>query len=75
MNNATALLQNLDGLNAQVLPRRVPEWSRGLDERAAQAEGAANLIIEGDNFDSLRLLKSTHAGHAAAGAGQGVSCG
>jgi adenine-specific DNA-methyltransferase len=96
MNNATALLQNLDGLNAQqlkrllvehltrqklglywesnaierdqalnaqvVLPRLVPEWSLGLDERAAQAEGAANLIIEGDNFDSLRLLKSTHAG-------------
>jgi adenine-specific DNA-methyltransferase len=96
MNNATALLQNLDGLNAQqlkrllvehltrqklglywesnaierdqalnaqvVLPRLVPEWSLGLDERAAQAEGAANLIMEGDNFDSLRLLKSTHAG-------------
>lgn len=96
MNNPTALLQNLDGLNAQqlkrllvehltrqklglywesnaierdqalnaqvVLPRLVPEWSCGLDKPAAQAEGAANLIIEGDNFDSLRLLKSTHAG-------------
>lgn len=98
MNNPTALLKNLDGLNAQqlkrllvehltrqklglywesnaierdqalnaqvVLPRLVPEWSRGLDDPmgAAQAEGAANLIIEGDNFDSLRLLKSTHAG-------------
>ncbi len=96
--SATALLQNLDGLNAQqlkrllvehltrqklglywesnaierdqalnaqiVLPRLVPEWSQGLDDAqgAAQAEGAANLIIEGDNFDSLRLLKSTHAG-------------
>jgi adenine-specific DNA-methyltransferase len=49
-------------LNAQVvLPRLVPEWSQGL-EGAALVEGAANLIIEGDNFDSLRLLKSTHAG-------------
>lgn len=98
LTSATALLQNLDGLNAQqlkrllvehltrqklglywesnaierdqalnaqiVLPRLVPEWSQGLDDAqgAAQAEGAANLIIEGDNFDSLRLLKSTHAG-------------
>ena len=24
--------------------------------------GTPNLIIEGDNYDSLRLLKSTHAG-------------
>jgi adenine-specific DNA-methyltransferase len=98
MNNPTALLQNLDSLNAQqlkrllvehltrqklglywesnaierdqalnaqvVLPRLVPEWSQGLDDPmgAAQAEGAANLIMECDNFDSLRLLKSTHAG-------------
>ncbi|MBS7806301.1 site-specific DNA-methyltransferase [Variovorax sp. PCZ-1] len=49
-------------LNAQVvLPRLVSEWSQGL-EGEALAQGAANLIIEGDNFDSLRLLKSTHAG-------------
>ncbi len=52
-------------LNAQVvLPRIVPEWSHGLDgaDNAALADGAANLVIEGDNFDSLRLLRSTHAG-------------
>ena len=46
-------------LNADVvLPRLVPEASHALDA----ATGSANLIIEGDNFDSLRLLKSTHAG-------------
>ena len=46
-------------LNANVvLPRLVPEWSH-------TPEGCAehrNLIIEGDNFDSLRLLRATHAG-------------
>lgn len=46
-------------LNADiVLPRLRPEWSHALDA----ASGSANLVIEGDNFDSLRLLKSTHAG-------------
>ena len=49
-------------LNAQVvLPRVVPE----LCHRAAEANPAEpfqNLIIEGDNFDSLRLLKATHSG-------------
>ena len=46
-------------LNADVvLPRLVPEACHALDATA----GSANLIIEGDNFDSLRLLKSTHAG-------------
>jgi len=46
-------------LNANVvLPRLVPEWSH-------TPEGCIehrNLIIEGDNFDSLRLLRATHAG-------------
>jgi adenine-specific DNA-methyltransferase len=46
-------------LNANVvLPRLVPEWSH-TPEACAQHQ---NLIIEGDNFDSLRLLRSTHAG-------------
>ena len=43
-----------------MLPRLVPDYSHGLESVAAQ--GTPNLIIEGDNFDSLRLLKSTHAG-------------
>ena len=48
-------------LNANiVLPRLVEEISHGL--KALAGPGTANLIIEGDNFDSLRLLKSTHAG-------------
>ena len=52
-------------LNAQVvLPRVVPS----LCHQAAHinpanvAEPFQNLIIEGDNFDSLRLLKATHSG-------------
>jgi len=46
-------------LNANVvLPRLVPEYShtpQGITHHR-------NLIIEGDNFDSLRLLRATHAG-------------
>ena len=44
-------------LNADlVLPRLRQEWSEGA------AAGTRNLIIEGDNFDALRLFKVTHAG-------------
>lgn len=45
-----------------VLPRLVAEkgYSHRLENVAVT--GTPNLIIEGDNFDSLRLLKSTHAG-------------
>ncbi len=46
-------------LNANVvLPRLVPKWSHTPDACTQHQ----NLIIEGDNFDSLRLLRSTHAG-------------
>jgi adenine-specific DNA-methyltransferase len=46
-------------LNANVvLPRLVSEWSHTPDGCTQHQ----NLIIEGDNFDSLRLLRSTHAG-------------
>lgn len=46
-------------LNADVvLPRLVPEWSH----TPTGCTQHSNLIIEGDNFDSLRLLKATHAG-------------
>lgn len=48
-------------LNANiVLPRLCEGDSHGL--AALAGPGSPNLIIEGDNFDSLRLLKSTHAG-------------
>jgi adenine-specific DNA-methyltransferase len=44
-------------VNAEVvLPRLVPEDSHNLG-----TEPCSNLIIEGDNFDSLRLLRATHA--------------
>lgn len=46
-------------LNADVvLPRLNPDWSHTPEGCTAHR----NLIIEGDNFDSLRLLRSTHAG-------------
>lgn len=51
-----------EALNADVvLPRLVPELSHRPDG-LAPGEPHRNLIIEGDNFDALRLLKSTHAG-------------
>ena len=56
-------------LNATlVLPRLVEEWShRPIGALTASGgDGDAfthrNLIIEGDNFDSLRLLRATHRG-------------
>ncbi len=51
-------------LNANiVLPRLVEAYSHGLDAAPeASAQGTPNLVIEGDNYDSLRLLRSTHAG-------------
>ncbi len=46
-------------LNANlVFPRLVPEWSL---LEAAQV-GSHHVIIEGDNFDALRLLQATHRG-------------
>jgi len=54
-------------LNADlVLPRLVEEWSHTPPLPLGEGWGGVavhrNLIIEGDNFDSLRLLKATHAG-------------
>lgn len=45
-------------LNADiVLPRLVLSKSK-----LSNGENSGNLVIEGDNFDSLRLLKATHSG-------------
>lgn len=59
-------------LNADiVLPRLVAEWSHrpAADKPGAKTGSTAagdfthcNLIIEGDNFDTLRLLQATHRG-------------
>jgi hypothetical protein len=40
-----------------VLPRLHADWSCNLGHAPAR-----NLVIEGDNFDSLRLLRATHRG-------------
>ena len=57
----SSAIERDQALNAHVvLPRLVEEYSHGLD--AVKNTGTANLVIEGDNYDSLRLLKSTHAG-------------
>jgi adenine-specific DNA-methyltransferase len=51
-------LKRDEALNAEViLPKLVPE----LSVQAGAGSPYSNLIIEGDNFDSLRLLRSTHA--------------
>lgn len=56
------VIEHDEALNADiVLPRLVPEWSH----KPADADKAfvhRNLVIEGDNFNSLRMLKATHAG-------------
>lgn len=49
-------------LNADVvLPRHTPDLSQRPADMAAGAPHR-NLIIEGDNFDALRMLRATHAG-------------
>lgn len=51
-----------EALNADVvLPRLIPESSCRPADMPADALHR-NLIIEGDNFDALRLLRATHAG-------------
>lgn len=50
-------------LNANVvLPRLVADWSHTPTEGPGACTAHRNLVIEGDNFDSLRLLRATHAG-------------
>lgn len=59
LNWESNAIERDEALNANiVLPRLVLENSHSLD--SPDAEG--NLIIEGDNFDSLRLLRATHRG-------------
>lgn len=55
-------IEHDEALNADlVLPRLVPELSHNPAE-VGEKFVHRNLIIEGDNFDALRLLKATHAG-------------
>lgn len=59
LNWESNAIERDEALNADiVLPRLVLENSHSLS--GPNADG--NLIIEGDNFDSLRLLRATHRG-------------
>ncbi|WP_106077998.1 DNA methyltransferase [Chromobacterium amazonense] len=59
LNWETNLIERDAALNANiVLPRLVAEYSHALDAPNSHQ----NLIIEGDNFDALRLLGATHRG-------------
>ncbi len=65
LNWEASAIERDAALNADlVLPRLVPEYSLAPDGGEGWGEGAGtrNLIIEGDNFDALRLLTATHAG-------------
>lgn len=45
-------------LNSDVV---LPRLIEGLSQRNQEAKAYSNMVIEGDNFDSLRLLRATHA--------------
>jgi adenine-specific DNA-methyltransferase len=49
-------------LNADVVLPRLVEVFPPLPLGEGRGEGSRNLILEGDNFDALRLLRATHRG-------------
>lgn len=49
-------------INANVVLPLAQRQHSCLNNTARQTANSANLIIEGDNFDSLRLLRATHGG-------------
>ncbi|CAM5360562.1 hypothetical protein SSTU70S_05594 [Stutzerimonas stutzeri] len=53
------LIERDAALNANMV---FPQVDAELSRLAPGSTSSGNLIIEGDNFDSLRLLKATHAG-------------
>ena len=53
------LIERDSALNANLV---FPKLDESLSRFAPGASSSGNLVIEGDNFDSLRLLKATHAG-------------
>ncbi len=53
------LIERDSAINANMV---FPEVDASLSRFSDGSTSSANLIIEGDNFDSLRLLKATHAG-------------
>ncbi len=53
------LIERDSALNANMV---LPQVDASLSRFTDGSTSSGNLIIEGDNFDSLRLLKATHAG-------------
>lgn len=53
------LFERDSALNADMV---LPQVDASLSRFTDGSTSSGNLIIEGDNFDSLRLLKATHAG-------------
>ncbi|WP_199796377.1 site-specific DNA-methyltransferase [Ectopseudomonas mendocina] len=53
------LIERDSALNANMV---LPQVDESLSLFTDGSTSSGNLIIEGDNFDSLRLLKATHAG-------------
>lgn len=53
------LIERDSALNANMV---FPQVDESLSLFTDSSTSSGNLIIEGDNFDSLRLLKATHAG-------------
>lgn len=53
------LIERDSALNANMV---LPQVNASLSRFPDDCTSSGNLIIEGDNFDSLRLLKATHAG-------------
>lgn len=56
----TDLIERDQAINANIV---LPVLSPDISEISADAPGVTpNLVIEGDNFDALRLLRATHTG-------------
>lgn len=56
----TDLIERDQAINANIV---LPVLSPAISEISADAPGVTpNLVIEGDNFDALRLLRATHTG-------------
>jgi adenine-specific DNA-methyltransferase len=53
------LIERDSALNANMV---FPQIDPNLSQFAPGSTSSGNFVIEGDNFDSLRLLKATHAG-------------
>lgn len=58
----SSAIERDQAINADVVLPLAQRQHSCLNNTARQTANSANLIIEGDNFDSLRLLRATHGG-------------